>query len=314
LHAADVLHAVHYFSELPQAKGVFNDLDKLALYIGAAIHDFDHPGVNNNFLIVTADSRAILYNDISVLENHHCSAAFAQLLQPENNFLSDMDKKSFKFLRSMIVDIVLATDLAKHFLLLTTFKSKVINHGQFDPQSKHEDKIILSQMIMKAADVSNPTKEWSIYKEWITRVTDEFFEQGDKEKALGLIVSPYCNRDAPNASDPTSCQRGFIEFIVGPLFDALELWSPLGEVIDGLNSSRERFLPHEKKENRRKGRMALRPLNTALGPIPESTQSAFPFQRSRRGSLASRILLPPIFAKSSNEDEASKYMYDDPKS
>ena len=96
------------------------------MYFAASIHDFDHPGVNNNFLIATNDKWAMLYNDKSVLENHHCAAAFDVLMQPENNFLGGVDKKVFKTFRASVVDLVLVTDLAQHFVLLSNFKKKVL--------------------------------------------------------------------------------------------------------------------------------------------------------------------------------------------
>ena len=54
---------------------VFDDLMTLACYISAAIHDYEHGGVNNDFLIHTRDKLAVTYNDISPLENHHLAAA-----------------------------------------------------------------------------------------------------------------------------------------------------------------------------------------------------------------------------------------------
>ncbi|KAI8925161.1 hypothetical protein BC831DRAFT_401545, partial [Entophlyctis helioformis] len=211
----------------------------LAIYLAASIHDYDHPGLNNNFLIATNDRKAMLYNDKSVLENHHCASAFQVLMQKENHFLEKLDRKTYRAVRSNVVDMVLATDLAQHFSLLTTFKKKVITSGAFDPAGSQEDRHSLMQMLMKCADVSNPTKSWPIYQEWITRITEEFFNQGDREKALGLPISPFCNRDGPNAANPTSSQQGFIEFIVNPLFEALEAWAPLGVMREGINHSRE---------------------------------------------------------------------------
>lgn len=44
--------------------------------MAAAIHDFEHPGVNNAFLINSESDLALKYNDTSVLENYHASRAF----------------------------------------------------------------------------------------------------------------------------------------------------------------------------------------------------------------------------------------------
>eukprot|EP00842_Homolaphlyctis_polyrhiza_P005886 jgi/Hompol1/6299/HPOL_004922-RA len=166
LHATDVLHGIHHLSNLDRISNVFSDLERLAIYVAASIHDYDHPGVNNNFLIATNDRRAMLYNDKSVLENHHCASAFDVMLRPENHFLEKLDRATYKSVRGNIVDMVLATDLAQHFSLLTTFKKKVVTGGNFDPCGSQEDRLSLMQMLMKCADVSNPTKAWPLYQEW----------------------------------------------------------------------------------------------------------------------------------------------------
>jgi hypothetical protein len=49
---------------------IFNTL------LSGAAHDMDHPG-NNNWLEIKSRSKlATLYNDVSVLENHHAASFF----------------------------------------------------------------------------------------------------------------------------------------------------------------------------------------------------------------------------------------------
>ncbi len=40
-------------------------LTLLSVYLSAIIHDFDHRGVNNQFLVRSGDPLALLYNDVS---------------------------------------------------------------------------------------------------------------------------------------------------------------------------------------------------------------------------------------------------------
>ena len=88
---------------------MWSDMELLSMYFAAIIHDHDHPGLTNNFLVATADSKAVLYNDKAVLENHHSASAFKILSLPENNFLSHLSKAEYKSIREVVVDLVLAT-------------------------------------------------------------------------------------------------------------------------------------------------------------------------------------------------------------
>ena len=68
----------------------------------------------------------MLYNDRSVLENHHAAASWHLLTNfEENNFLVSLEESELKRLRFLIIEGILATDLKMHFDILATFKSKV---------------------------------------------------------------------------------------------------------------------------------------------------------------------------------------------
>jgi hypothetical protein len=58
------------------------------------IHDYEHKGVNNDYLVRVSDSLAILYNDKSPMENHHLAAAFNLLSEDDFNFTRKMHHKS----------------------------------------------------------------------------------------------------------------------------------------------------------------------------------------------------------------------------
>ncbi|EDL17071.1 phosphodiesterase 3B, cGMP-inhibited, isoform CRA_c, partial [Mus musculus] len=101
-------------------------LELMALYVAAAMHDYDHPGRTNAFLVATNAPQAVLYNDRSVLENHHAASAWnLYLSRPEYNFLLNLDHMEFKRFRFLVIEAILATDLKKHFDFLAEFNAKV---------------------------------------------------------------------------------------------------------------------------------------------------------------------------------------------
>lgn len=70
--------------------------------------------------------QAILYNDRSVLENHHVASAWCMLTSdPKHHWLSNLDTAKFKRFRFLVIEAVLATDLKRHFELVAEFNSKV---------------------------------------------------------------------------------------------------------------------------------------------------------------------------------------------
>ncbi len=125
LHATDVLHCIHYLVTNISTPNLFTDIELLSIYFSAIIHDVDHPGVSNNFLIAINSPMSILYNDKSILENHHCSKAFGILQKPDCNFVKSLDTAQYKFFRNSAVEMVLATDLSHHFSILSTFNKRV---------------------------------------------------------------------------------------------------------------------------------------------------------------------------------------------
>uniref|UniRef100_A0A0A9WWX1 Calcium/calmodulin-dependent 3',5'-cyclic nucleotide phosphodiesterase 1A n=1 Tax=Lygus hesperus TaxID=30085 RepID=A0A0A9WWX1_LYGHE len=90
IHAADVAHTTHYILSqggLAERCGL-SEVQVFAALFAAAIHDFDHPGINNNFLVKTNSHLATLYNDHSVLENLHVSSVFELMKNPVFDILA----------------------------------------------------------------------------------------------------------------------------------------------------------------------------------------------------------------------------------
>merc|ERR1719491_1258430 len=71
-------------------------LERLAALLAAAVHDFEHKGVSNDFLVRSGDNRALLYNDQHVNEHHHVAAAFAVLRRPACNFLAKFSLADYR--------------------------------------------------------------------------------------------------------------------------------------------------------------------------------------------------------------------------
>ncbi|XP_043544747.1 calcium/calmodulin-dependent 3',5'-cyclic nucleotide phosphodiesterase 1A-like isoform X3 [Chiloscyllium plagiosum] len=212
LHAADVTQTVHYFILRTGIVHWMTELEIFAMLFAAAIHDYEHTGMTNNFHIQTRSDTAILYNDRAVQESHHVSATYRLLQDDEEmNILFNLSKDDWRELRALVIEMVLATDMSCHFQQVKAMKNAL-------QQPEGIDKPKAFSMLLHTADISHPTKAWEMHHRWTMALLEEFFRQGDKEAELGLPFSPLCDR---NSTMVAQSQIGFIDFIVEPTFSVL---------------------------------------------------------------------------------------------
>ncbi|XP_076368637.1 dual specificity calcium/calmodulin-dependent 3',5'-cyclic nucleotide phosphodiesterase 1A-like isoform X5 [Tachypleus tridentatus] len=212
IHAADVTQTVHYMLCQGGLANWLTDLEVFATLFAAIIHDFEHTGTTNNFHVMSGSDTAMLYNDRAVLENHHISAAFRLMMDEGLNILQNLSKEEYRDFRSLVIEMVLGTDMSSHFQQIKTMKS-LLSLTEFNI-----DKAKALSLILHSCDISHPSKQWMLHYPWTKLLMEEFFQQGDKEQELGLPFSPLCDR---NTTLIAESQIGFIDFIVYPSMEVL---------------------------------------------------------------------------------------------
>ncbi|XP_076814604.1 3',5'-cyclic-AMP phosphodiesterase 4C-like isoform X4 [Clavelina lepadiformis] len=244
LHSADVAQSVHILLSSDALDSVFSELEILAALIASAMHDVDHPGLNNQYQCNNSSELALMYNDESVLENHHLAVGFKLMQQDQCDLFDHFTQKQWQSLRKIVIDMVLATDMSKHMTLLASLKTmvetkKVASSGVL-MLDNYTDRVQVLQNLMHCADLSNPAKPIEMYKKWNERIMDEYWMQGDVERAAGLEISPMCDR---NNTSVEKSQVMFIDFVVHPLFETwADLVNPCAqEVINELATNREYY-------------------------------------------------------------------------
>lgn len=158
--------------------------------------------------------QALLYNDRSVLENHHAASAWNLFMsRPEYNFLINLEHVEFKRFRFLVIEAILATDLKKHFDFLAEFNAKVTRlfflfvslkisteeymynfanisglalRSSFQvgdegvsgiDWTNQNDRLLVCQMCIKLADVNGPLKCKDLHLRWTEGIVNEFYEQ-----------------------------------------------------------------------------------------------------------------------------------------
>ena len=265
MHGADVAVGVHRFLS---KFGLLERLSKLQLLgalIGALAHDFNHPGSNNGHEVRARTERARTHADSSVLERHHLHSTFTLLAHPTFDLFGTMPTPDRDACRKLMIDMVLATDLAKHFEFLSTLRALAAEHGSAAAEAaaaahshhttshhlhilshhghghvahRHEgassasgewkspflsdalvDVPLLLSVAVKFADLGHCFKPLGLHKQWTERVTNEFWALGDRERSLGITVSPLCDRTTD--TDVPKSQIGFFKFVCVPFYSVV---------------------------------------------------------------------------------------------
>ncbi|XP_037904813.1 uncharacterized protein LOC119647762 isoform X3 [Hermetia illucens] len=210
IHATDVTQAMHCYLQERRILENLTPVEIMASLIGAVTHDLDHPGVNQPFLIATSNHLAALYENTSVLENHHWRSAVGCLLE---SGVAEQIQDIRPELEKQIASLILATDITRQNEFLTKFRD-YIEQDSLD-MTKAENRHFILQIALKCADISNPCRPWDISKKWSQKVCEEFFRQGDYERQLNLPVTSLCDRYSMSVP---KIQVGFFKYVVTPLF------------------------------------------------------------------------------------------------
>ena len=217
MHAADVLHVSHYVLREGHLidKIKISDEDIFCTLVSAAIHDYNHPGINNAFHLKTQNYLSVLWCDRSVNENVHASSVFELMRLSTFDLLANFPPAKKTELRETIVELVLGTDMGLHAQILGRFKKKIeVSHRM----ATRSDVILSLIMAVKLADISNCGRPQKLYHLWCNQIADEFFMQGDRERLMGLPVSPFMDRYTTVMSKG---QTAFMNYIVVPLFECM---------------------------------------------------------------------------------------------
>lgn len=203
----------------------FNELEEFSILAAALCHDVGHRGLNSDYYIKTRHPLAIQYNDVSVLENMHCSLTFDLLRSNENlNFTASWNEDQWIQFRRIFIQSVLATDMKVHFDLTANLQ-KLSALSDF---SVVENKKTIYQAIVHAADLANPVMSTKSCYQWAYRVVEEMYQQGRLEERDGFTVAPFMRYPPSDTSEFAKLQVSFLEFIVAPLWRSMgTLWPVL---------------------------------------------------------------------------------------
>ncbi|KAF7274331.1 hypothetical protein GWI33_013003 [Rhynchophorus ferrugineus] len=216
-----------------------------------------------------------LSNWLTVIEaNYHYENSYHNSTHAAD-VMQNLDRETYKLARHNVIDMILATEMTKHFEHLAKFvnvfctrNSSELESDEYMPILSPENTTLVKRMMIKCSDVSNPTRPLRLCVEWARRIAEEYFQQTDDEKARGLpVVMPMFDRST--CSIPKS-QIGFVDYIIN---DMIEAWNAFIDMPELLTYMRQNYIRW--KEFDEQGHTTLSAIQklqaTVLSPSVSST-------------------------------------------
>ncbi|KAF6201092.1 hypothetical protein GE061_005539 [Apolygus lucorum] len=225
------------YAIIKHSNGTFNSNECLALYVAALCHDLDHRGKNNKFMLETESPLAAIYST-STMEHHHFNQTVTILQQHGHNIFSQLTNSEYKQVLGCVKHCILATDLARFF----PYKSRlqqIVQNNTFS-WGNPEHRSLIQAIAMTASDLSASAKPWELQARTAEVIFQEFYEQGDAERAAGITPIAMMDRNQPDQQ--AASQVGFLTGICVPCYGLLtELIPETKPLLDTCESNLERW-------------------------------------------------------------------------
>lgn len=218
-HVVDVVQSLTFIVYQSGLADVLHPMQVAGLFLAAVGHDVLHTGCSNALLISERHHLAWeAEKGVGPLETMHARRTRMAL---EKHVLPGLAPDEAAELQEGVRQTIHGTDMGNHSSILADFR-KALEEQPFDsnaffqPHSSRGE--LLLRVLLKAADISNPGRPWEISTEWNRRIFQEFYAEGDEDRAAGREVNPMFDR-VTNSIPKSSV--GFIRYVVRDLYLAL---------------------------------------------------------------------------------------------
>jgi len=229
-----VTQFVSYEIKLAKLDKILSKFELFGITIASICHDANHDGFTNVFNVKAETPLGILFKNQSVMETHHCATSIKIISKEETNVFGNFSPDQYKNMWTLIINLILITDMAKHFDFLKTVNS-ILDSGPLDIENP-DHRLYIMQLVLKCGDVSNVSRPFELADKWCDVLCEEFFRQGDLEMANGMEYTSPLN-DREHLDKPKS-QIGFYTFVCLPLYQtAAKALPPLQANVDQVQSN-----------------------------------------------------------------------------
>ncbi|KAL4144339.1 hypothetical protein PRNP1_013473 [Phytophthora ramorum] len=243
-HAADVMHTLFMMlwnTGLGEKISMHNQVGAL---LAAVMHDVEHVGLTNDFLIKTSHPIAQKYATKAPMESKHTDLALQAVVDPKFDILSKMDLAH----QEQVLEVVRETITSTALIYQPELLADVNNTTAEEWKMLEEEGTVLPQSLqvralriaMHVSDISQTMKPFANHQKWVFRLNDEHYKQGELDAREQRCVSPwFCFRESWTYERFLGNQVCFLKKLALPAIVALNgiPWMDVNELVNGIETN-----------------------------------------------------------------------------
>lgn len=144
------------------------------------------------------------------------------ILQEGHNIFAKLNSNEYKQVLGLVKHCILATDLALFFP--NKAKLTMLMEEEKFSWSILEHRMLTQAISMTASDLSASAKPWEVQVQTVKVIFEEFYQQGDAERAAGRVPISMMDRNQPDQQ--AASQVGFLTGICLPCYTLLHRLIP----------------------------------------------------------------------------------------
>ncbi|KAG4087628.1 hypothetical protein H8356DRAFT_1058260 [Neocallimastix lanati (nom. inval.)] len=242
-HASAVTHTLYLLLKFGGLRELINDqFDILVMLVSCICHDIDHRGTNNQFQVSAKTMLAVESSD-STMERHHFNHTINILSLPDHNIFKNLSKENYKRALNIMESCIISTDLSIFFKNLKSINElgdRYINGENLDLENNKRNLELLHGIVMTSCDLGSMFKPFEETRLIAEDVLIESFEQGKKEKELGLQFTSALVDRASTEKEIPKVQYEFFSNVIEPAAKALVKFLPKAKyILEGVQRNKE---------------------------------------------------------------------------
>jgi hypothetical protein len=220
-HAIDVFQFVAVLLVTTHLDQLLSKIDMLGLFVAALCHDLGHDGFQRVQKASATSGHGQLFALQSVMETEACWNTLAIIGDEDSAIFTGMSAQQQQQIWEVIIDCILATDLAQHEAIMSKFKA-LLEEGPFEPEEDTGHRTILMQMLIKCADFGGLARPFEIAKERCNWIAEEFFYVGALSGSSGVQFGIGTRREHV---DKQGSAVSVLEYVAKPIFELITRYS-----------------------------------------------------------------------------------------